>query len=114
MNTSVAAEHPAESLLQLTARRHGGTTVIAAEGELDMASVPQLQRLLDEQSGPVLLDLRSLEFIDSCGLGLLLSAEKRSRRDGLSLRLAPGRATQRLLQLTGLTEHFAYTDPPDG
>ncbi len=86
-------------------------TRISVEGELDMATAPVLEKLLDRQRGPVLLDLRSLDFIDSSGLRLLLSAEERSRRDGSGLRLASGRITRRLFELTGLTEHFALIAP---
>ena len=111
MNSFVASRHPADGLLHLVVQEHATATVIAAVGELDMASAPELERLLSEQEGPVLLDLRSLRFIDSSGLRILVGAEERSRRDGLDLRLATGPATQRILDLTGLAGHFSFADP---
>ena len=111
MASSVAPRHPLDGLLRLAVQENPSATVISVEGELDMASAPELERLLDGQRGPVLLDLRSLHFIDSSGLRLLVGAEERSRRDGLDLRLASGPATQRILELTGLTEHFSFADP---
>ena len=111
MDPSVASKHPLDGLLRLSVQERGSATVISAEGELDMASAPELGRLLGVQHGPVVLDLRSLHFIDSSGLRVLLGAEERARRDGLDLRLASGQVTQRLFELTGLTEHFSYADP---
>ena len=111
MDPSVASTHPLDGLLRLGVQEHASATVISAEGELDMASAPELERLLGDQRGPVLLDLRALRFIDSCGLRTLLGADERSRRDGLDLRLAYGPATQRILELTGLTGHFSAADP---
>lgn len=111
MNSSVASRHPIEGLLSLAVQERASATVISAEGELDMASAPELELLLDDQRGPVLLDLRSLRFIDSSGLRLLVGAEERSRRDGLDLRLVCGPATRRILELTGLTGHFSFADP---
>lgn len=111
MDPAVASRNPLDALLRLVVREQASATVISAEGELDMASAPELERLLTEQRGPVLLDLRSVRFIDSSGLRILVGAEERSRRDGLDLRLASGPATRRILELTGLTGHFSFADP---
>lgn len=111
MDPSAANEHPADGLLRLAVQERDAATVIAAEGELDLASAPDLGRLIGTQVGPVILDLRALHFIDSSGLRELVGAEERARRDGLDLRLAPGEATRRLLEVTGLTDHFSYAAP---
>ena len=79
---------------------------IAVSGDLDLASVDRLRSILERQRGSgngVVLDLSGLEFIDSVGLQLFLSAQADARRDGWSLAFAPevGPAVGRLLDLTG-------------
>jgi anti-sigma B factor antagonist len=55
----------------------------------------------------IVLDLRELSFMDSCGLGRLLAARRRARRDGRRLVLVRGgRAIQSLLAMTGTDEAF--------
>lgn len=110
MDSSVAPTRPADGLLRIAVEELSSGTVVVADGELDLATAPQLERRLGELSGRLVLDLRRLDFIDSTGLRLLLRTEERSRRDGLDLRLAPGPAAQRLIELTGLSGHFAYVD----
>jgi anti-anti-sigma factor len=80
-------------------------------GELDLASAYAFDRrlLAIEQDRPrlIVVDLRGLTMLDSAGLARLVSAQRRSRRGGWKLVLVRGgRAIQRVLQTTQLTEHF--------
>jgi anti-anti-sigma factor len=63
------------------------------------------------------LDLRELEFLDSTGLRVILSAQLRSAVDGDRLRITPGPVrVQRLFAMTGTADllHFEdEADPPD-
>ncbi len=77
-------------------------------GELDQATVPDLQAHLDEviNSGEsnVLVDLSSCEFIDSSGLAALVGARERvtangNRGFGIC---CPDSQVSRLLEITGL------------
>jgi anti-anti-sigma factor len=74
-------------------------------GELDVATVPQLDRVLREpqvQARLVVLDLRELEFMDSCGAHALVGHALRARKAGRRLVLLRGRAiVDRMLTLTG-------------
>jgi anti-anti-sigma factor len=59
-------------------------------GELDIAGADQLHERLQalaQGGGPVLLDLRRLQFIDSTGLGELVRAVSNARRDGRTLEI---------------------------
>jgi anti-sigma B factor antagonist len=98
------------------AREHqGNAVVLACSGELDMASAPALEReLLDaESAGParIVVDLSGVEFMDSTGLHLLLSAHKRSleRHHKLSLVRGP-RPVHRVFELTGTVDAFSFED----
>ena len=86
--------------------------IVTARGELDIETVPHLRTALDELSAVgwenVVLDLRELTFIDSTGLSLLLEADRAARRTGRSFAIVDGSpAVARLLELVGLTAHFA-------
>jgi|SRR3954468_8503574 anti-anti-sigma factor len=89
--------------------------IVTARGELDIETVVHLRTALDDLSAAgwenVVLDLRELTFIDSMGLSLLLEADLAARRAGRSLAIVDGSpAVARLLEVVGLTDHFARAD----
>ena len=63
-----------------------GTAIVQLCGQLDMAGIPEVKAALDQALGlgPVVVDLRSLTFIDSMGLEALLSAAKTRVDEGKS------------------------------
>jgi anti-anti-sigma factor len=105
-------------------RLETGTTaegvVVSLFGELDLATVGQLQDELDRLAAPrrrdeLVIDLRELEFLDSTGLRLLLQLHSDCLGRGCSLGLVPGgRAIQKLFAVTGTDTHFVFVAPPDG
>src|SRR3954452_18627467 len=88
-----------------------GTVRIALHGELDLAHAytfdEELRQVEAARPGCVVLDLRQLTFLDSCGLARLLAARRRARRAGHRLLLVRGSAAvQRLFALTAVDESF--------
>ena len=88
-----------------------GTTRIALHGELDLAHAytfdEELRLVEAARPSCVVLDLRELEFLDSCGLARLLAARRRARKAGHRLLLVRGRPTiQRIFALTAVDEAF--------
>jgi anti-sigma B factor antagonist len=85
----------------------GGWTVVTVFGELDVATSPDLrEQLIDLVNGGrnrLVLDLDGIDFLDSTGLGTIVSALKRARTHGGDLRLVctETRIT-RLFEITGL------------
>ena len=84
---------------------------LTLHGELDLASAYGFDRRLleleERQPTRIVVDLRDLTMIDSAGLARLVSAQRRARRGGWRLVLVRGgRAIQRVLSTTQLTEHF--------
>jgi anti-anti-sigma factor len=83
-------------------------TVIAPEGEIDIATVGDFRESLSEAArsgaGPVVVDLSGVRFIDSSGLGAIVEAHARLRRDRrpLSVVAPQGTAAAVLLDLAGL------------
>ena len=88
-----------------------GAVLFAVRGELDLAHAytfdEELRRVEDARPTCVVLDLRELTFLDSCGLARLLAARRRARRAGHRLILVRGSATvQRLFALAAVGEAF--------
>ena len=90
----------------------GGNTLLTLHGVLDVATSGALRttlyELVRESAEDVVIDLRSLEYLDSTGLGVLVGAQKRAleRDNQIRLVVAEGRI-ERLLRITGLTSAFA-------
>lgn len=108
-----AGEHGQE--FQLSADESAEGAVLRIQGEVDVYTSPalrdELYRIIDGGAKRVTLDLGSMDFIDSSGLGVLVGALKRVReRDGdVELRsLQP--STRKVLEITGLTQVFTISD----
>src|SRR4051794_33145928 len=91
---------------------HAAGTLVVLVGELDLGTAPDLEAVLATQSGPVVVDLRKLRFIDLTGLRVLLEADARSRQDGMNLRFIPGPMVRRLFEVAEVPDRLAYLEPP--
>jgi anti-sigma B factor antagonist len=60
---------------------------VVAEGRLDAAQAPRAQEFLDAVTEHCVLDLSSLEYLSSAGLGVLLRTHKRLMGSGDGLKL---------------------------
>jgi anti-anti-sigma factor len=92
-------------------RLDGGAVTVALRGELDLEHAytfdEELKRVEADHPRCLVLDLRALTFLDSCGLARLLAARKRARKAHRRLVLVRGSATvQRLFALTAMNEAF--------
>jgi anti-sigma B factor antagonist len=90
-----------------------GTTYVRPEGDLDMSTVEDVERLLngalDAGAKRIVVDLRSLSFMDSTGITLLTRFNNAAARDGFDLALIQGHERiARLFSLTGLHEYFTF------
>jgi anti-sigma B factor antagonist len=88
-----------------------GVPVLVVRGELDAYSAPTLDASVEAAiargSRRLVIDLEDVGFIDSSGLRSLIRARKQLGDEPEALQLRrPQPATVRLLQITGLTEHF--------
>jgi anti-anti-sigma factor len=88
--------------------------VISLRGELDIAGVPQLdgeiERAAMQSSGPVVLDLRGLDFIDGTGVRAVLGA---ALLLGPRLTVYPGPPrVHRVFELTEATDVLPFTCAP--
>lgn len=105
-------------LLTLSEARHGSVIVLAAAGDVDVATGPQLRTVLSDALGEpgveaVVLDLRDVTFMGSTAIAVLVDAHWEAGQAGKSLRLVAGesRAVIRPLEAAGVASMFAeYTD----
>lgn len=93
--------------------RDAGEVTLELYGELDLASAPALQQQLEGAaaggSGPVIVDLGHLEFLDSTGLRVLVHAQRQLTDDGREIALRPGPpAVQRLFELSRMDRLFRF------
>jgi anti-sigma B factor antagonist len=97
---------------------HSPLTIVAVTGEVDVATAPSLRTLLvdliAEAKINLLVDLTAVDFLDSTGLGVLVSTVKRVRSDGGDLTLVcANRHILKVLEITGLTSVFTLYDTLD-
>lgn len=110
------ADDPLEFEVAVT--HDGGRLVVALSGELDLATVPQVEDALRVTEGPVshvTLDLAGVSFMDTSGLRLVLEEEKRATQEGRGYSIVPGPpAVQRIFELSGVADRLPFAAPGDG
>ncbi len=92
--------------------QHGAWSVVALRGEVDVATVPSMRARFLELAGAgsaqLVVDLDSVDFLDSTGLGVLIGARKRARSAGGDLRLVcTNDRITKVLVATGLDAVFS-------
>ncbi|MFN3707641.1 STAS domain-containing protein [Microcella sp.] len=85
----------------------GGIVILKPEGRLNMVAAPGIREavasIVDSGRARVAVDLSGVEFIDSSGLGALISGLKTTRQAGGDLRIAGANEQVKLvLSLTNL------------
>jgi anti-sigma B factor antagonist len=97
-----------------TRQADGGAAIVAPTGRLDVGGAPALKDAIAElvsKNGPpkVVIDLTGVSFVDSTGLGSVISALKQIRGSQGELRLAaPNQQVRVVLELTTLDRVFPY------
>jgi anti-sigma B factor antagonist len=101
--------------LTLRVRTEGSATVVVAEGEIDLSTIPELSEVLDglinDGKVDLIVDMTAVNFIDSTGLGVLVGARKKALAQDGSVQLASLQAkVLKIFQITQLTEIFPVHD----
>jgi len=111
-------EASVHSQFQAEVHSEGSASVVAVSGELDLASGPEFERVLERAAGSsaelLVIDMRRLDFMDSTGLSIIVRTHQRLAEQGRSLGLVKGSAqVQRLFDLTGVAERLLLVDVPE-
>jgi anti-anti-sigma factor len=107
------AHHPAGPPLRIERRDRDGTTCLELIGELDLSTIDPLKLRLElvEKENPavMVIDLSRVTFMDSMGLGILLSHRIRARKAGRRFVLVEGpEQVQQVFAVTGVRESFEW------
>ena len=103
-------------VFRILTNESGPRVEIAIQGELDLATAPQLEaefERIGELEGVELavVDLRELAFLDSSGLEAIVKFEARSRAAGTEVVIVRGpRAVERLFSVMQLDKKLRIVD----
>jgi len=97
--------------LDVTVERTGSACLLTVSGEIDVYTSPVLKSYivsaLDDGCGDLVVDLEGVAFIDSSGLGVLVSGLRRVKEHGGSMRLVCTRENiLKIFRITGLDKVF--------
>ncbi len=96
----------------------GDATVVRLNGDLDLSTAKRAEQAIEdaEQASPptLVIDLRGLSFMDSTGLRVVVSADKRAVRYNRRLVIIQGpAAVRRVFEITRLDERLQIVDTPE-
>ncbi len=98
-------------------RHEDDRIVVRLTGELDLYNAHEVRdtllHLCAESPERLVCDLSGVTFIDSTALGVLIEARTRLANKRGFLLAAPGLATRRALEISGLDRHFAVHESLD-
>jgi anti-sigma B factor antagonist len=87
------------------------TSVIAVQGDLDLATAPQLKWMLvdalDEGHDHLVLDLKDSTFMDSTALGVLVGVSRSLGADGTLAIVCANAKLLKIFELSGMDGVFA-------
>lgn len=95
-----------------------GWQCIAVEGEVDLATVEELEAAIDQifadDAHPLVVDLRGSSFMDSTGLKALVMANRKFDESGRSFAVAvSGGPVARLIDLSGVESSVRIVETID-
>lgn len=99
-------------MLDIETVRGGDDLQVRLTGELDRSFVDRVEEVISvaetTSARAIVVDLSDLEFIDSAGLSMLMTAHTRTRTDGQTLRFVPSShdAVTQMVAVTGLDTIF--------
>jgi anti-sigma B factor antagonist len=98
--------------------QQGGVTVVTVSGEVDLQTAPRLAAALEEaraaSGASIVVDLSRVDFLDSSGLGVLVTAHRETEAGGGRLRLVrPRPAVGKVLTITRMSEVIDSFDSLD-
>lgn len=107
------------SHLSLNTRRVGDAAIVAVRGDIDLTTTAEAEAALDAAGRGatlLMLDLRAVGFMDTSGLRLVISEQRRAEAGGYRFAVVPGAGkVQRLFEIAGFPPGDAlFADAPAG
>ena len=93
----------------------GGRAVVLIRGELDLATAPELEKVVGDRldaGDEVVVDLRELQFMDSTGLRVLVHAHTRAQGEKRFIVVRPpaGAPIAKILAIAGVDSELDLVD----
>jgi anti-sigma B factor antagonist len=113
-----AASSKVGAQCHLETARVGSAAYLVLVGELDLSCVKRFREALENSvANPVedlVIDLRSVTFIDSTGLALLLKVDAFAREEGFRLHVvrSPTEIVMAVFETSGIDKLLPLTDEP--
>jgi anti-anti-sigma factor len=91
-----------------TIERVGSTITVVPEGDIGVETVDAMREVLRQavaslDGGHIDVDMRSVTFLDSTGLGMIVAARRAAAAKGVELTVSePGPVVNMVLQIAGL------------
>jgi anti-sigma B factor antagonist len=97
--------------LDIRSEQQGSTCTVALDGEVDVYTAPKLKdelvSLIQGGCSYLIVDMERVGFIDSSGLGVLVSALRRAReKDGAVRIVCTQESVLKIFRITGLDKVF--------
>jgi anti-sigma B factor antagonist len=114
----MTCDQPSEQLLSLSVDQMDKRATVILSGELDLSNTQivyeQFRVLVDDGIAELICDVADLTFVDSTGLSVFLSAQKRLTEAGGTFVLrSPSPPVARMFEIAGVLEHLnVETDLP--
>jgi len=109
---------PPPPLCQVEVNAHASSTNVLISGEIDLSTAGMVEQriaaaLEHSPSSRLVVDLRELAFMDSTGLGLLVTLHRDAANKGYQLIVVrPPRDVYRPIEIAGLGEALDFVDDP--
>jgi anti-sigma B factor antagonist len=88
-------------------QKNPAETVLRVVGRLDTVTAPALDKTIQEaigETGTLILDMQSLEYISSAGLRVLLGAQKKMQKIGTMKLVNVCEAVMEVFEMTGFAD----------
>ena len=88
-------------------KKNAAETILQIAGRLDTITAPTLDKTINEDIGDtrnLILDLKSLEYISSAGLRVLLGAQKKMQKAGSMKVVNVCEAVMEVFEMTGFAD----------
>jgi len=104
--------------MDITKRAKGEVVVLDISGEIDLYNAPEIKdiinKLIEEQKFNVIINLEKVSYIDSSGIGALISSLSNLKKYQGGLKIINVYASVRkVFELTKLTSFFEIFDNED-
>lgn len=104
--------------MEINQRERDGVVILDIQGEIDLYNAPEIkdsiQKLIDQQKYNIIINLEKVSYIDSSGIGALISSLSNLKKYQGGLKIINVFASvKKVFELTKLTSFFEIYDSED-